>query len=404
MGCCCKKKESPYPIEVIEEPLIDGENSITIKSLRSVDEYERIKVIGKGTFAKVFLVRSKKSNKLYAMKILYKRLIKEYRQQEHTITECLVLQKINNSFIIKLHCSFQDDERLYFIMDFMQGGELFFHLHRELRFENEKVKFYTAQIIIALSVLHEHNIIYRDLKPENILIDSKGYIKLTDFGLSKILIGKNKKATTICGTPQYLAPEILVGRGYDYMVDWFSLGCIMFEMLSSRPPFKINTKDIMNLDVYRMPISFGNNFTESEKDFLIGLLNILPSQRLGSGGIEEIMNHKYFEGVDWKGIREQSLKTPFKPDVQNEEDLRYFDKIFTEDDSMDLDDHDKFIPEITNQKDRYLNFSYMNQSDAGISRNIIDKEEIVGKKSEKKSEKKNEKKNKKNSGFKKEKK
>lgn len=379
MGCCCKKKSSPYPIEVIEEPLIEGEKSITIKSLRSVDEYERIKVIGKGTFAKVFLVRSKKSNKLYAMKILYKQLIKEYRQQEHTITECLILQKINSPFIIKLHCSFQDDERLYFIMDFMQGGELFFHLHREMRFENEKVQFYVAQIIIALNVLHKHKIIYRDLKPENILIDSKGYIKLADFGLSKILIGDNKTASTICGTPQYLAPEILTGRGYNYMVDWFSLGCIMFEMLSGRPPFKINTKDLMNVDVYRMPISFGNNFTENEKDFLSGLLNILPSQRLGSGGIEEIMKHKYFEGMDWKGIKEQSLFTPFKPDVENEEDLRYFDKIFTQDDSMDLDDHDKPIPVVTNKKDRYLNFSYMNNQSVVVNNRSVENEENVEK-------------------------
>ena len=148
--------------------------------------------------------------------------------------------KINNPFIVNIKFAFQDESKLYIVSDFMQGGDMFYHLHAQKKFDEEKSKFYAIELILGLEFLHKNNMIYRDLKPENILIDSRGHIKLTDFGLSKILEDEEDKAFTLCGTPQYLAPEVLLRQGYDKMVDWWSLGCVMYEMLVGRLPFARN--------------------------------------------------------------------------------------------------------------------------------------------------------------------
>ncbi len=203
-----------------------------------MSNFEIKKCIGEGSFGKVFLVKRKENNQVYAMKILNKDEFIDPKHKSNLMSERNIMSKIDYPFIVKLHQSFQTPWKLFFLMDFLNGGELFYHLKWEKRFTENKARFYAAEITLALSHLHKNGIVYRDLKPENVLLDISGHLWLTDFGLSKMGIMGNKKVFTFCGTPEYLAPEIIQGKGYTKAVDWWSLGLLLFEMLSGRHPFK----------------------------------------------------------------------------------------------------------------------------------------------------------------------
>jgi len=183
-----------------------------------------------------------------------------------------------------------------------------------------------------LEFLHKNNMVYRDLKPENILLDDKGHVKLTDFGLSKILEDEDDKAFTLCGTPQYLAPEVLLRQGYDKMVDWWSLGCVMYEMLVGRLPFAIKRGIKLSLKIYEKKIEFPKNINKDARDLVEKLLVVDPLKRIGYGpnGSEDIKEHPFFEGVDWDLAKQKKLKPPFIPKLKNDVDLRYFDNMFTD--------------------------------------------------------------------------
>jgi serine/threonine protein kinase len=192
------------------------------------------------------------------------------------------------------------------VLEFCPGGELFFHLSRIGNFDEKVTKFYCTQIILAIQHLHKHDIIYRDLKPENVLIDSKGYAKLTDFGLSKEGIKDNQSAHTFCGTPEYLAPEIVDGKGHGKAVDWWSVGAIMFEMLTGQPPFQLkdnNRKELFN-DIKSCNLQMPEHISPACKDLLSKLFVADPNARIGCGpsGAQEIINHPWFAGVDWSMI------------------------------------------------------------------------------------------------------
>jgi len=180
-----------------------------------IDDFKIERVIGRGSFGKVYLVRKKTDDKLYAMKTLKKDMILRKNQAQNTKVERMILERLNHPFIVKLHYAFQSPERLYFVIDFLNGGELFFHLRKSKRFEESRARFYAAEIILALECLHKNGIIYRDLKPENVILDAEGHLKLTDFGLSKLAITGDKMAYTFCGTPEYLAPEVVKGSGHN---------------------------------------------------------------------------------------------------------------------------------------------------------------------------------------------
>ena len=363
MGCCCKKK--PINIVVYSEHFIDKKDEEKGKKLISLKDFEIIKLIGKGSFAKVYIVRNKYNKKIYSMKKLDKPFIKQTKQEQHIINERILLSKMNNPFLVKLYCCFQDNEHLYFIMEFIQGGELFFHLHRETRFDDEKTRFYIAELILALNFLHQNKIIYRDIKPENILLDNEGHIKLTDFGLSKICSAKNEKVFTICGTPYYIAPEIIEKKGYNNAVDWWSVGCLMYEMLYGKPLFNFTNANI-NIKEYQKPITFYNNFSEEAKDLISKLLELDPKKRLGSGpnGFENLKNHKYFEEINWEDLENRKVSPPFVPNLDNSMDLRYFDKIFTDENNMSRES------DISNSNDKtidnYVNFSYYDPNNASF--------------------------------------
>ena len=329
MGNCCKKRNEITPTSVSEFVDKQEDNPLGIKL--SFHDFEKLKVLGKGSFGEVLLVKLKANNKYYAMKILVKKQVKLRHQEIHTKAERDLMVRINCPFIVNIKFAFQDTYKLYIITEFMQGGEMFFHLHKERRFSNEKTRFYIIEIILAIEFLHENKMLYRDLKPENIMVDSTGHIKLTDFGLSKMINKQKEKAFTICGTPQYLAPEILSDDGYDDSVDWWSLGCVMFEMLVGKAPFKIPKGAYLSADLYKKKITIPEFVTPEAKDLISLLLIPNPKKRLGYGpdGVKKIKDHPYFEGVNWEDAWNRKLQPPFVPKLKGETDLSYFDKMFT---------------------------------------------------------------------------
>ena len=327
MGNCCKKKNE----DLLESFLANkDDNPFGIKL--KVSDFQKLKLLGKGSFGEVYLVKFKKNNKIYAMKILDKNDIIEKHQEEHTKIERDLLTRINCPFIVNIKFAFQDKDNLYIITEFMQGGELFFHLHKEKRFKDEKAKFYIIEIILAIEYLHKNKMLYRDLKPENVLIDTNGHIKLTDFGLSKIIQKPKEKAYTICGTPQYLAPEVLSDKGYDCTVDWWSLGCVLYELLIGRSPFRILLGDSLNEDFYKKKILIPDYVSDEAQDLITKLLIINPLKRLGYGedGAYKIKQHPYFKGINWDDAWNLKLKPPFIPNLSNETDLKYFDNMITD--------------------------------------------------------------------------
>ena len=353
MGCCQKRKTEKLFQELIspQSPSLNGNsnNTITINAGNeapgdfdfqnsifklSYYDFEPLKLIGRGSFGQVLLVRLKANKKLYAMKILDKKTLKQRKQQIHTKTERDLMVKINCPFIVNIKSAFQDEVNLYIVSEFLQGGDLFFHLHekRNVVFPEEKAKFYVIELVVALDFLHKNNMVYRDLKPENILLDSQGHVKLTDFGLSKIFENENDKAYTVCGTPQYLAPEILLRKGYDKAVDWWSLGCVMYEMIYGKLPFKFKKGEKISMDIYRQTVGFDTRISEEGKDLIKNLLIFNPQNRLGSGidGGDKIKNHKFFSGVIWNDVWAKKIQPPFIPKLKNEEDVKYFDSSFTD--------------------------------------------------------------------------
>ena len=376
-SCCKKKRITAIALEnksKNSEILIPTDNKITETSLETLnikendnqnpnatlEDFSQLKVLGRGSFGKVVLVRLEKSKKLYAMKILKKELVIKRKQVNHTMTERSLLEKLNHTFIVKLFYAFQDKTKLYFITEFMQGGELFFHLRRNSQYKEKSVKFYMSEILLAIDYMHKNNFIYRDLKPENILIDKFGHIKLTDFGLSKLLDEEEQKTYTLCGTPEYLAPEIIFEKGYDKTCDWFSFGVVMFEMLCGFHPFK-QKKGKFNPQIYKMKIIIPENISKNAKDLIEKLLNSNPRERIGYNSSEEIMKHDFFKDIDFDKVIIKQYKPPFIPKLDNEEDLRYFDKGFTEEDVESFPDKKLIVStngDVKSLSDEFKGFSY----------------------------------------------
>ena len=360
MGNCCKKKgvDPTTMNELIQNP---DDNPLGIKL--TFHDFIKLKVLGKGSFGEVLLVKLKANNKYYAMKILIKKQVKLRHQEAHTKAERDLMVKINCPFIVNIKFAFQDEYKLYIITEFMQGGEMFFHLHKEKKFSNEKARFYIIEIILAIEFLHKHNMLYRDLKPENIMVDSNGHIKLTDFGLSKMFTKTKEKAFTICGTPQYLAPEILSDDGYDNSVDWWSLGCVMYEMLVGKAPFKIPKGSYLSADLYKKKISIPEYVTPEAKDLISKLLIPNPKNRLGYGkdGAQKIKDHPYFEGINWQDAWDRKLEPPLVPQLKSETDLSYFDKMFTNE-KIEGSNVSEVPSTLLSQANDYKGFTYVTNS------------------------------------------
>ncbi|XP_028722463.1 ribosomal protein S6 kinase alpha-2 isoform X1 [Peromyscus leucopus] len=296
-------------------------------------QFELLKVLGQGSYGKVFLVRKvtgSDAGQLYAMKVLKKATLK-VRDRVRSKMERDILAEVNHPFIVKLHYAFQTEGKLYLILDFLRGGDLFTRLSKEVMFTEEDVKFYLAELALALDHLHGLGIIYRDLKPENILLDEEGHIKITDFGLSKEAIDHDKRAYSFCGTIEYMAPEVVNRRGHTQSADWWSFGVLMFEMLTGSLPFQgKDRKETMAL-ILKAKLGMPQFLSMEAQSLLRALFKRNPCNRLGAGidGVEEIKRHPFFVTIDWNKLYRKEIKPPFKPAVGRPEDTFHFDPEFT---------------------------------------------------------------------------
>ncbi|KAJ5908958.1 hypothetical protein N7495_001640 [Penicillium taxi] len=308
---------------------------MTDKMTVGPSDFQILKLIGKGTFGQVYQVMKKDTQRIYAMKVLSKKVIIQKKEVAHTLGERNILVRTAmtaSPFIVGLKFSFQTPTDLYLVTDYMSGGELFWHLQREGRFQEARAKFYIAELILALQHLHDHDIVYRDLKPENILLDANGHIALCDFGLSKANLTQNDTTNTFCGTTEYLAPEVLLDeQGYTKMVDFWSLGVLVFEMCCGWSPFYAEDTQQMYKNIAFGKVRFPRDALSTEgRNFVKGLLNRNPKHRLGANGdAKELMAHPFFNDIDWNALSHKQVIPPFKPKLASEMDTSNFDPEFT---------------------------------------------------------------------------
>ena len=297
----------------------------------ALTDFEMLKVLGKGTFGKVMLSKEKGTQDLYAVKILKKDTILAKDEVAHTMTENAVLQETKHPFLTALKCSFQTPELLVFVMEYVSGGELFFHLSREKIFSEDRTRFYTAQISHAMTYLHTKGVIYRDLKLENLLLDAKGNIKITDFGLCKKEMEFGTTTSTFCGTPEYLAPEVLEDNDYDRAVDWWGTGVVMYEMICGHLPFYNRNHEVLFDLILHEEIKLPDHLSANAKDILAKILVKDPKHRLGSSTRdgEEVMEHPFFAPLDFDKLLRGELKPPFTPKIKGKMDVSNFDTCFT---------------------------------------------------------------------------
>lgn len=278
----------------------------------SVEDFSIVKTLGKGAFGTVVLVNYKQNGEFYAMKILRKNHIHDMKQTSHTLEEKRILESVEFPFIVKMAYSFKDNSHIYFTLPFIGGGDLFTHLRKVQKFDEDQSKFYSAQILLGLEYLHFCDVVYRDLKPENILINIDGYLKITDLGFGKRI---KERTWTLCGTPEYLAPEIILTKPYGKSVDWWSFGILMYEMNAGYPPF--NSANPMKLfekivaGKFRIPLSFSIQL----KHLLKNTIQVDTTMRFGNlkDGIVDFKNHHWFQDVNWDDILHQRIQPKYIP-------------------------------------------------------------------------------------------
>ncbi|WFD33499.1 non-specific serine/threonine protein kinase [Malassezia cuniculi] len=329
--------EAPVPVGEIRVHMMY--ERLPPRKLTAAD-FEFLKLIGRGTFGRVFQVRKRDTKRIYAMKVLYKREIALKKEVGHTMGERKILEKSHDCpFLVSLKFSFQSEKELFFVTDYKSGGELFWHLQREGRFTEARARFYVAEIVLALEHLHKYDIVYRDLKPENILLDATGHVALCDFGLSKPDLGQGQLTTTFCGTTEYLAPEILLDEsGYSKLVDFWSLGVLLFEMCCGWSPFYAEDTQQMYRNICFGKIKFPRGaISDDGKQFVKGLLNRNPKHRLGAQrDAQDLREHPFFKEIDFEALARKQIPPLFKPLVESDESVANFDPEFTSAGSTEL--------------------------------------------------------------------
>ncbi|XP_038110538.1 atypical protein kinase C isoform X3 [Culex quinquefasciatus] len=359
------------PVEVnenVEEPLESG-----TQRQYSLQDFELIRVIGRGSYAKVLMVELKKTRRIYAMKVIKKALVTDDEDIDWVQTEKHVFETASNHpFLVGLHSCFQTPSRLFFVIEFVRGGDLMFHMQRQRRLPEEHARFYAAEISLALNFLHEKGIIYRDLKLDNVLLDHEGHIKLTDYGMCKEGIRPGDTTSTFCGTPNYIAPEILRGEDYGFSVDWWALGVLLYEMLAGRSPFDIagasenpdqNTEDYLFQVILEKTIRIPRSLSVKAASVLKGFLNKNPADRLGcnrDSAFMDIVNHPFFKSIDWEMLAQKEVAPPYIPSFDGcDQDITYhFDPQFTREPAELTPDDPRVIDKI--DQSEFEGFEYVN--------------------------------------------
>ncbi|XP_014669885.1 PREDICTED: calcium-independent protein kinase C-like isoform X2 [Priapulus caudatus] len=330
-----------------------------------LDHFTFIKVLGKGSFGKVMLAERKGTDEIYAVKVLKKDVILQDDDVDCTMTEKRVLAlSAKHPFLTALHSAFQTRDRLFFIMEYVNGGDLMFQIQRSRKFDEPRARFYAAEVTLALQFLHRHGIIYRDLKLDNILLDTEGHCKIADFGMCKEGILDDQLTTTFCGTPDYIAPEILQELEYGPSVDWWALGVLMYEMMAGQPPFEADNEDDLFESILHDDVLYPVWLSKEAVSILKGFMTKNPVRRLGCveayGGEEAIKHHPFFREMNWEALEHRRVKPPFKPKIKTKKDVGNFDADFTKEEPV-LTPIDPAIIKAINQEE-FKGFTYVNSA------------------------------------------
>lgn len=303
--------------------------------------------LGKGSYGHVQLVQHKKTKETYALKGVMKREIVECDQVAHIVSEKRVMMILDSPFILRLHNTYKDDDCVYFLLEAALGGELFNVLRARTIIDEKTARYYVASVCLAFDYMHSKSIVYRDLKPENILLDARGFAKVADFGFAKVLTPENgNRSHTLCGTPDYLAPEVILGTGHSFGFDWWCIGIFIYELIAGWPPFMDDDGDVMNTyeNIMNHRIEFPEHISDAAQDIMDAFLQHKPAERLGMSkeGIEEIKIQSWYHDFDWDGLINGTLTPPVKPIVKNNKDLSNFDE--PEDGEIDRTDLETYEP------------------------------------------------------------
>lgn len=320
------ESEAPEELMFHDQEFDDLDTHVQSK----LDRFHVITLLGVGAYGRVFLVRDLQKDALLAMKVIHKDQVLKGNLVRHAHSERDVLIGINHPFVVNLRYAFQTPKSLYLLMDFVPGGELFSRLNTETFLLESHAMFYTAEIILALEAMHENGIIYRDLKPENILIHRDGHVCLTDFGLAKYSDDEpvdEKASHTFCGTLEYMAPEVIDrGQKYTKMVDWWSVGVLLFEMLTGDSPFQASNPATVQRKILACKFNMPSRLSNDAKSLVKALLTKNALKRLGSkNGASDLKRHRFFRPIKWDLLELKQMSPPYVPDLAHPEDVHHFD-------------------------------------------------------------------------------
>jgi len=328
--------ENDFVSESVREKSEYGAEDGHVPRKMQADDFEPLRCLGKGTYGTVLLVKQRTTGRLYAQKQFKKASVVVHKQLvEQTKTERQILESVSrHPFVVNLYYAFQDCEKLYLILEYGQGGELFTHLNTEKMFSESTAAFYMAEMVLALSYLHDSlGVVYRDLKPENCLLDAHGHLLLTDFGLSKVAVGDDDSCKSILGTVDYMAPEVILGQKYGKAVDWWSFGALGYDLMTGNPPFRgANTAKIQQ-NIVKQKAIMPYFLSTDAKDLLARLLRKDPAKRLGSRmpkDLATIKNHRFFRKIDWKKLEAREMEPPIQPMITDPELAENFATEFTD--------------------------------------------------------------------------
>uniref|UniRef100_A0A8C9Y5B5 Protein kinase C n=1 Tax=Sander lucioperca TaxID=283035 RepID=A0A8C9Y5B5_SANLU len=330
-------------------------------SKMNLHDFVFIKVLGKGSFGKVMLAELKGSDEVYAVKVLKKDVILQDDDVDCTMTEKRILALARkHPYLTQLYCCFQTKDRLFFVMEYVNGGDLMFQIQRSRKFDEARSRFYAAEVTSALMFLHRHGVIYRDLKLDNILLDAEGHCKLADFGMCKEGILDGVSTTTFCGTPDYIAPEILQELDYGPSVDWWALGVLMYEMMAGQPPFEADNEDDLFESILHDDVLYPVWLSKEAVSILKAFMTKSPNKRLGcvaAQGLEEAIKfHVFFREIDWMLLEQRKIRPPFKPRIKTKRDVNNFDQDFTREEPNLTPTEASIIKQIN--QDEFKGFSY----------------------------------------------